>query len=69
MFEEDTLVFAAMRADARGYLLKGARHEDMVRAIRAAGNGDAIFSPAIAAKLVEYFAALQPSHSAQVFQS
>lgn len=67
MFEDDSVVFAAMRAGARGYLLKGARHEDMVRAIHAVGNGDAIFSPAIAARLVEYFAALQPSRSAQVF--
>src|SRR5258708_2956485 len=61
MFEDDSLVFAAMRAGARGYLLKGARHEDMVRAIRAVGSGEAIFSPAIATKLVEYFAASQPS--------
>lgn len=67
MFEDDALVFAAMRAGARGYLLKGARHEDMVRAIRAVGSGDAIFSPAIAAKMVEYFAALQPGRPAQVF--
>lgn len=67
MFEDDALVFAAMRVGARGYLLKGARHEDMVRAIRAVGNGDAIFSPAIAAKLVEYFAALQPTRPTQVF--
>jgi DNA-binding NarL/FixJ family response regulator len=67
MFEDDHLVFSAMRAGARGYLLKGTRHEDMVRAIRAAGSGDAIFSPAIAAKLVDYFAALQPSHPLQVF--
>lgn len=67
MFEDDALVFAAMRAGARGYLLKGIRHEDMVRAIRAVGSGDAIFSPAIAARLVDYFAALQPSHSTQVF--
>ena len=67
MFEDDHLVFAAMRAGARGYLLKGARHEDMVRAIRAAGSGDAIFSPGIAVKLVDYFAALQPGHSPQVF--
>src|SRR5689334_25355837 len=51
MFEDDHLVFAAMRAGARGYLLKGARHEDMVRAIQAVGNGDAIFSPAIATRL------------------
>lgn len=67
MFEDDSLVFAAMRAGARGYLLKGARHEDMVRAIRAVGSGDAIFSPAIAAKLVDYFAALPPNRPSQVF--
>jgi DNA-binding NarL/FixJ family response regulator len=67
MFEDDHLVFAAMRAGARGYLLKGARHEDMVRAILAVGSGDAIFSPAIAAKLVDYFAALQPSGPTQMF--
>jgi len=68
MFEDDSLVFAAMRAGARGYLLKGARHEDMARAIRAVGNGDAIFSPAIAARLVDYFAALQPSHSSRCWR-
>ena len=67
MFEDDHLVFAAMRAGARGYLLKGTRHEDMVRAIRAVGNGDAIFSPAIAARMVDYFAALQPRQSTQLF--
>jgi DNA-binding NarL/FixJ family response regulator len=67
MFEDDHLVFAAMRAGARGYLLKGTRHEDMVRAIRAVGSGDAIFSPVIAARLVDYFAALQPRQSTQLF--
>jgi DNA-binding NarL/FixJ family response regulator len=67
MFEDDHLVFAAMRAGARGYLLKGARHEDMVRAIRAVGNGEAIFSPAIATRLANYFSSLQPEHSSQVF--
>lgn len=67
MFEDDHLVFAAMRAGARGYLLKGARHEDMVRAIRAVGNGDAIFSPTIATRLVSYFSTLQPAHLAPVF--
>lgn len=67
MFEDDHLVFAAMRAGARGYLLKGARHEDMVRAIRAVGSGDAIFSPAIATRLVSYFSALQPEHPSQIF--
>jgi DNA-binding NarL/FixJ family response regulator len=67
MFEDDQVVFAAMRAGACGYLLKGARHEDMVRAIRAVGSGDAIFSPTIAAKLVDYFATLQPRRPTPVF--
>lgn len=67
MFEDDHLVFAAMRAGARGYLLKGARHEDMVRAIRAVGSGDAIFSPEIATRLVSYFSALHPEQTSQVF--
>lgn len=67
MFEDDALVFAAMRAGARGYVLKGARHEDMVRAIGAVGSGEAIFSPAIAARMVTYFAAVQPAHQERLF--
>lgn len=67
MFEDDALVFAAMRAGARGYLLKGARHEEMVRAIRAVGSGEAIFSPAIAAKMATYFAAVSPTLPQTVF--
>ena len=49
MFEDDDSVFAAMRAGARGYLLKGARKAETLRAIRAVADGEAIFSPAIAA--------------------
>src|SRR5919109_5576871 len=44
MFEEDDSVFAAMRAGARGYLLKGADSEETLRAIRAIAAGEAIFS-------------------------
>jgi DNA-binding NarL/FixJ family response regulator len=60
MFSDDHLVFAAMRAGARGYLLKGASHAEMLRAIVAVGNGEAIFSPTIAARMVEFFATMQP---------
>lgn len=67
MFEDDHLVFAAMRAGARGYFLKGARHMDMVRAIRAVGNGEVIFGSAIAARIVEYFTASQPIHPPEIF--
>src|SRR5919198_1559440 len=55
MFDDDS-VFAAMRAGARGYLLKDARLEDVVRAVEAVGRGEAIFSPTIAQRLLGYFA-------------
>jgi DNA-binding NarL/FixJ family response regulator len=67
MFEDDHSVFAAMRAGARGYILKGASHAEMLRAIRAVGSGEAIFSPAIAARLIDYFANIRPVTPPQVF--
>ena len=48
MFDDDYSVFTAMRAGARGYVLKDADEEEVLRAIRAVGHGEAIFSPAIA---------------------
>ena len=56
MFEDDDSVFAAMRAGARGYLLKGALKAETLRAIRAVASGEAIFSPAIARRLMTFFA-------------
>ena len=67
MFEDDSSVFAAMRAGARGYLLKGAKYEEMLRAIRAVGSGEAIFSPAIAVRLMEYFSNVRPTTVPQAF--
>ncbi|MCK2244049.1 MULTISPECIES: response regulator transcription factor [unclassified Crossiella] len=55
MFDDNESVFAAMRAGARGYLLKGATPEEIVRAIRAVGQGQAIFGPAIASRLLGFF--------------
>lgn len=66
MFDDDS-VFAAMQAGARGYLLKGAEGEETLRAIRAVAGGEAIFSPAIAQRLIEYFARRQPTTLPQVF--
>ena len=57
MFEDDDSIFAAMRAGARGYVLKGADGAETLRAIRAVGSGEAIFSPTIARRLMQYFAA------------
>jgi DNA-binding NarL/FixJ family response regulator len=56
MFEDDDSVFAAMRAGARGYLLKGADQDEIVRAIRGAAAGEAIFGPEIAQRVIAHFA-------------
>jgi DNA-binding NarL/FixJ family response regulator len=61
MFDDDSL-FAAMRAGARGYLLKGAEGDETLRAIRAMANGEAIFSPAVAQRLTTFFSS--PASSA-----
>ncbi len=57
MFEDDESVFAALRAGARGYLLKGALKAEIVRAIHGVASGEAIFGPAIAKRLMGYFSA------------
>ena len=58
MFEDDDSVFAALQAGARGYLLKGAPKVEILRAIRGVSQGEAIFGPAIAKRLMGYFATL-----------
>lgn len=67
MFEDDGTVFRAMRAGARGYVLKGANYQEMLRAIRAVGSGEAIFSPKVAVRLMDFFAGVQPESPPEVF--
>jgi DNA-binding NarL/FixJ family response regulator len=67
MFDDDDSVFAAMRAGARGYLLKGAEGEETVQAISVVHSGEAIFSPSIARRLMQYFGASRPSTLPQLF--
>jgi DNA-binding NarL/FixJ family response regulator len=62
MFEDDDSVFAAMRAGARGYVLKGSTQEEIVRAVQAVGSGEAIFGPAIARRMIEFFASPRATH-------
>jgi DNA-binding NarL/FixJ family response regulator len=57
MFEDDESVFAAMRAGARGYLLKGAGPGEIERAIDAVGRGEAIFGPSVARRVIEFLTA------------
>lgn len=61
MFEGDDSLFAAIRAGARGYILKGAARADILRAIRSVGSGDAVFGPTIAHRLIEFFAVPRPA--------
>jgi len=67
MFEDDDSVFAALRVGARGYLLKGADKAEIVRAIRAVERGEAIFGPAIAQRLMHYFATPRPTPAVLAF--
>jgi DNA-binding NarL/FixJ family response regulator len=66
MFDDDS-VFAAMQAGARGYLLKGAEPEAMLRAIRTVAGGEAIFSPSVARRVMDFFAHRQPDLPPQIF--
>ena len=67
LFEDDASVFSALRAGARGYVLKDAKEEEILRAIRAVGSGEAIFSPAIATRLMDFFAAPLPAVPKELF--
>ncbi|ANZ35761.1 DNA-binding response regulator [Lentzea guizhouensis] len=61
MHEDDELVFAAMRAGARGYLVKTTDDDEIVRAVQAIGAGEAIFSATIAERMMGYFTAISSS--------
>jgi len=67
LFEDEDSVFMALRAGARGYVLKDADEEEMVLSIRAVGKGEAIFSPVIATRVLAYFATPHPAAPPQVF--
>ncbi|WP_336033207.1 response regulator transcription factor [Geodermatophilus sp. FMUSA9-8] len=57
MSEDDGTVFAAVRAGARGYLLKGADQEEVLRAISTVASGGAVFGAALARRITDFFAA------------
>jgi DNA-binding NarL/FixJ family response regulator len=60
MLDDDDTVFAALRAGARGYLVKGAPPDEVLQAIRATANGDTVFGASLASRILSYFADLQP---------
>ncbi|GAA4722016.1 response regulator [Phytohabitans rumicis] len=61
MSEDDGTVFAAVRAGARGYLLKGAEQEEVVRAITTVATGGAVFGATLARRIADFFAAGPPA--------
>jgi DNA-binding NarL/FixJ family response regulator len=65
MLEDDASVFAAMRAGARGYILKGADKAEVLKTIRAVAAGEALFGPAIAQRLTAFFNDLHLAASAE----
>ena len=67
MFDDDDTVFAAMKAGAQGYLLKGAEQVEIDRAIKAVVAGEAIFGPGVAARVLRHFAEPQATADAIPF--
>jgi DNA-binding NarL/FixJ family response regulator len=57
MFADDDAVFAAMRAGARGYLVKGAGQDEIERAVRAVAHGEVILGASVAQRAAALFSA------------
>jgi DNA-binding NarL/FixJ family response regulator len=64
LFEDEDSVFLALRAGARGYVLKDADEDEITGAIRAVGRGEAIFSQAVAGRVLAFFALPRPAPKA-----
>jgi DNA-binding NarL/FixJ family response regulator len=67
MLEDHDSVFAAMQAGARGYLLKGADHDDITRAVRGVAHGEVIFGPAVAGQVLAFFSSARPAPPSPAF--
>ncbi|MGC4192875.1 MAG: response regulator transcription factor [Thermomicrobiales bacterium] len=61
LLRDDDTIFAALRAGARGYILKEASERDVIRAIRATAAGESLFSPEIANRVLAWFAQVRPT--------
>jgi DNA-binding NarL/FixJ family response regulator len=67
LHDEDESLFAALRAGARGYLLKGADRAELVRAILSVASGEAVYGAAVAGRIVAFFTGAQQEYASQVF--
>ena len=67
MHEDNEALFGALRAGARGYLLKGADRAEIVRAVLAIASGDAVYSASVARRIIAVFTGAHETYAAQVF--
>ena len=67
MFEDTDSVISAMRAGARGYILKDADEDELIRSIRAVASGEALFGPAIAKRLINFITDVSPVANPSAF--
>jgi DNA-binding NarL/FixJ family response regulator len=67
LHDDDESLFAALRAGARGYLLKGADRAELVRGILSVAGGEAVYGAAVATRIVQFFTGAQQEYASQVF--
>ena len=67
MHDEDEALFAALRAGARGYLLKDAERDDIVRAVLTVAAGEAVYGPSVAGRIVDFFTGANQRYASQLF--
>ncbi len=67
MHEDDEALFSALRSGARGYLLKGADRDAIVRAVLAVASGDAVYTAAVARRIVGFFTSTPATYASQLF--
>jgi DNA-binding NarL/FixJ family response regulator len=67
MHEDDEALFGALRAGARGYLLKGADRDEILRAVLAIASGDAVYTSTVARRIVDFFAGPRQTFVSQAF--
>jgi DNA-binding NarL/FixJ family response regulator len=67
MHDDDEAVFGALRAGARGYLLKDSERDDIVRAILAIAAGEAVYGESVARRIVDFFTNAHQQYTAQTF--
>ena len=67
MHQDDESLFAAMRAGARGYLLKGSDRTEITAAIQAVAQGEAVYGPGVAQRIIGFFTSSREDYAARAF--